>query len=895
MSGFEGIRRVFRLGIGGGDSEREVDRELAFHFEETVRELVSSGMTEGEARMESRRRFGDEARYRKELGRMARGADRRMRVAEGLGTVGTVVREAARGVVRAPGLALAVVVVIGLGVGVNAAMFGVLDRVFVRPPAWVRDADGVRRVFVHRRYSTGREGTDAYHTYPDYRDWSGVESLAATAAYSPQELVVTTPAGVERQPVTLATAGFFPLLGVRPSLGRFYGEAEDRLGGARVAVLSHEFWRSRFGGSADVLGEQVEVEGTGYTVVGVAPPGFTGAELKPVSVWLPFHAAGELVEGGTEWVESRGWYWFEVLARLDPSVPVHRAEAEATAALRAGRADNPGYDAEAKVELASLILARTSEASAEAKVVPWLMGVALMVLLLTCANVANLLLARASARERETAVQLALGAGQGRIIGTAMLESMLLALAGGAAAIVLAAWGGGLLRSLMLPDLAWRDAPGGARVLAFGLAVTLLAGLLSGLVPAFRLSRPHVVGSLRANGRGVVRGRSRMRSGLLVAQAAISVVLLVGTGLFVLSLRHARGVDLGFEPDRVLLVRLEPEGGYPGGEAMTRMYRDAREEVRGLAGVDATAISTTLPFRNNRGVDLRVPGLDSIPTTAAGGAYINAVTGGYFEVMGLEVLQGRGLDDADDGSAARVAVVNATMARLLWPGGGALGQCLIIEEHPCATVVGVVEDHHRYELEEPASLQYYVPLSQAPFPWPPTRLIVETAHPGALAGPVRDALQGQIPGAKLVTTQPYEDVIDPSYRSWQLGATLFAAFGVLALLVAAVGLYSVLSFNVLERRPELGIRSALGAGSARLIRLFLGDGIRVAGIGTLLGLAAGGFAATRAEPLLFRVDPLDPRVLGAVAVAVLTVAAVASVLPAWRATRVDPNEVLRSE
>lgn len=896
MSGFEGIRRVFRLGIGGGDAEREVERELAHHRESTLEELRARGYSEAEARAEARRRFGDEGRYARELRRLARGRERRARAVEWLAEAWSAVSGAARGLTRAPGLAVGVVAIIALGVGVNAAMFSVLDRIFLRPPAFVENADEVRRFFVHLQYEPGRPGTNSYHPYPDYRDWSGLSAFESTAAYSPQELVVSTEAGTERRPVTLATGSFFPLLGVRPAVGRFYTPAEDRVGAELVAVLGHELWQTQFGGSEEAIGQPIEVDGATYTVIGVAPRGFTGADLQPVSVWLPFHAAGALVEGGTEWMETRNWYWFQAIARLAPGVSPEAAETQATTVHRSGRADNPDYDPEARVELASLILARTSQASAEAKVLPWLMGVAVMVLLLTCANVANLLLARGTRRQRETAVQLALGAGRWRVVGTAVLESVLLALAGGGAALVLAAWGGDLLRGLMLPGVAWQEDAGGDRVFAFGIAVALAAGLLSGLVPALRSSRPDVVESLRSAGRGVLRGRSRLRSALLVAQAAISVVLLIGTALFVVSLERARGTDLGFDPSGVLLVRVEPEGGYPGGEAMTRMYREARERVRGLPGARTTAISTTIPFRNNRGVDVRVPGLDSLPRTESGGAYINAVTGGYFEAMGMSILRGRGLTDSDDRpDGPRVAVVNETFARLVWPDEDPLGQCLLIEENPCATVIGVVEAHRRYEILEPSGMDYFVPLAQAPYPWPPTRLLVGAESPEAMAAPVMAALRGAIPGARLITAQAYADVVGERYRSWELGAALFAAFGLLALVVAALGLYSVLSFDVAQRRPELGIRAALGAERLSILRLVLGDGLRVAGVGTALGLAIGAFAATRAEPLLFGVDPLDPAVLAGVALVVLAVAALASGLPAWRAARVDPNQVLRTE
>jgi putative ABC transport system permease protein len=894
-----GLRRVFCIGLAGGDADRDVERELAFHFEETVRSLVAAGRSEGEAREEAGRRFGDERAYRRELSRLARGRDRRARARDVARAAAGVAEDAARNLSRAPLLAGAVVALLALGVGVNATMFGVVDRLFLTPPAHVEAPDQVRRFFVHlRRATTGERAAQQTFSYPDYRDWNGLEVFASTAAWSTRPLTVGHGAESERRTVTLATASYFPTLGVRPALGRFYARSEDVFGAEPVAVLSHAYWQGSFGGDPDVIGRTLAVGDATYTVIGVAPPGFTGVDLDRVDLWLPLHRAAMVEEGGTEWEGSRNWYWLQAVARLAPGTAPDRASAAATLAHRAGRAETEGYDAEARIEMEPLLLARTGGASREARVVPWLMGVALMVLLLTCANVANLLLARTIRRRRETAVRLALGVSRWRLVATVVLEAVVLALAGGAAAAAVALWGGDLLRAFLIPEATWGAGRDVVRVIAFSGVLALAAGLFAGVLPAWRSSRPRTTDALKASGRGSTRGRSASRSILLVFQAAVTVVLLVGTGLFVLSLRAARGVDLGFEPDPVLLVRIEPEGGYPGGEAMTALYRRALARVRSLPGVETASITTVTPFRNSRGIgdDLRIPGVDSIPGTPEGGAYITAVSGDYFETIGLERIRGRGITESDDAaSAPRVAVVNRTMADRVWPDGEALGACLIIRDAPCATVVGVVEDHHRFELEEHASLQYYVPLAHAPYPWPPSRLMIRTREPDRLAPTVRRELAAGLPEARLVTTRPYRDVIDPSYRSWQLGAALFAAFGVLALLVAAVGLYSVLAFDVAERRPELGIRAALGASRGRIVRRVLADGVRLAGVGIGIGLAGALFGARRAAPLLFEVSPGDPRVLGAVGMAVLAVAVAASGIPAWRAARVDPNETLRSE
>lgn len=898
MSSIRKIRRVFRLGPVRGESDREVDRELAHHCEATIADLEASGMSAADARTEARRRFGDATAYRRDLRRLARSRDRRIRYISQLDASWGTVRDAGRGLVRTPAFSLTLVLIVALGVGANATTFGVLDRLFLRPPAHVGDPESVRRIFVHLGRGTGEPWTQATHTYPDYLDWASVDELESTAAWSSTRLTVGHGESAARIPVTLATASLFPTLRTQPALGRFFGEAEDNFGAAPVAVLGHSYWQAQYGGRRDVLGESIDVGDASYTIIGVAPPGFTGVDLERTDVWLPFHRAGMVEEGGTEWVGSRNWYWFHAIARLADGVAPERAEAAATAAHRLGRGEQSQYDAEARVELASLMLARTGQASREARVVPWLMGVALMVLLLTAASMTNLLLARGMRRRQETAVRVALGVSRRRLVSTVIAESTILALAGGAAAIAFAVWGGDVLRSVLLPDIVWETRTDGTRIALFSSALALATGILTGLIPALRSGRLGTAQLLRGAGRGITRGRSRTRSALLVFQIAVSVLMLIGTGLFVASLRAARGVDLGFDPSRVLVARLEPEGGNPGTDAMTSLYREARRVIDGMPGVESTAITTVIPFRNSRGIgdDLRVPGLDSLPRTRAGGAYIHAVTGDFFETVSMDVLRGRGLDDSDDvESAPRVAVVNETMARLVWPETRALGGCLIIADAPCATVVGIVADHHRFELEEDESMHYYIPLARAPYPWPPRGLLVRTSSPEILAPAIHRRLRDALPAVRLVSATPYSEVIDPQYRSWELGTRLFAAFGGLALLVASLGLFSVLAFDVTERRPELGIRAALGATRLRTVALVLGDGLRLAAAGILIGIGAALIAGRRAEDMLFAVSPGEPSVLVGVGLLTLAVAAIASGLPAWRAARIGPNEALRGE
>ncbi len=896
MSGFDGLRRVFRIGLAGGDVEREIQRELDFHLEETVAELVARGMDEATAREEAARRFGDMRWYRRELRRLDRGREKRERVAGVFRVIEESMAEALRGAGRAPGLAAAIVVVMALGLGVNGTMFALLDRVFLSPPIHVEDAGSVRRlVMTWPSMRTGKLMDQRDLAFPDYGDFQRVRGFSQLAAYTPQTLTLGHGRDAERVHAVLATASFFPLLGVHALLGRFYGPDEDAFGAPLVAVLGESLWRTRFGGDASVLGREIDVGEGRYTVVGVAPRDFTGADLERVDVWLPFRPAGALENGGQDWVDARHWYWFKAIGRLGPGVTAQAATLQATAALRAGRGREAGFE-DVRARLEPLEYGRTSGAPGEVRLAPWLMGVALIVLLIACANVANLLLARGLRRRRETAVRLALGVSRARLVAVLVLESLILAVVGAFAALLLAAWGGDVVHALLMPDLAWRPSPGDPRLLAFIGVFALLAGLMAGLLPAFQATRPHLMETLKAGGRGSGARRSRLRSGLLVAQAALSVMLLVGTGLFVRSLASARAVDLGFDPGPVLLVRLQPEGGYPGGAAMGTLYRRALGRLSKLGGVEASAIATTIPFQNARGVDIRRPGEDSLPRDL-GTMYINAVTPGFFDAIGMDVVRGRTFTRADDAeSAPRVAVVSEIMARRLWPDRDPIGQCFMIEKEGCTTVVGVVKDSHRFDLVEPEDGKYYVPLSHAPFAWPPRAILLRTGPaPERLAGAVQRELRTALPDLRLSTAQPFRDVVDPKYRAWSLGATLFAAFGLLALAVAAVGLYSLLAFTVAERTAEIGVRAALGADRARIVRQVLRDGLQLVALGIVIGLAGAALAGPWVRSLLFRTSPVDPRVMGAVAGLMLVVAAAAAGLPAWRASRVDPAEALRAE
>jgi predicted permease len=910
MSRFDGVRRAFRLGSARG----ELREELAHHFESTVEELLAAGRSREEAEAEARRRFGDERRWRREIERQDRAAAARRGWAEGWERAVWILRLALRRMGREPGFAAAVVLTFALGIGANATMFGIVDRLLLRPPAHVQDPATVRRITLSRTNpNSGEQQIQEVLTYPSFEDLSRARSFSAVAGYTTRELTLGRGDAAERAKATLTTANFLPLLGTRAEIGRFYTPEEDRAGAPQVVVLSHEYWRTRFGGDRGVLGRTVDFGYGPYTVIGVAPEGFTGVELDRVDLWLPLRAQVGKVGPPQGCVDSRGCWWMSAVARLAPGASPVTAQAEATTLFEQGMASNAdvaGRSAGARpdrseVIASPVIAARGPNASSESVVAKWLAGISLIVLLIACANVANLLLARSIRQRREIGVRLALGSSRAQVMAQVLAESLILALLGGVAALALAQWGGAVVRRVLLPDIAWGAGMVDPRVLWFVLALTLLTGLVAGLIPAVQVSRPAVYEVLRNGTRNASSPLSRTRDALTVLQAALSVVLLVGAGLFVRSLRGVEAIDLGVKPEGVLMVETVWQRDTPEADRY-RYSLAAAERLGEHPGVAAAATSATMPFRSLWGADLRVPGLDSLPRLPGGGPYINAVTADYFRVFGIKVRRGRGFTTADAKGAAPVAVVNETMARALWPGEDPLGKCLRVgygpdspvTSAPCSRVVGVVENAHRFELvDEPQAMEYFVHVPQLPSERELETVMLRArgGDPTALIPTVRRTLMGLDPRVRDVKVTPFQELIAPSLRSWRLGATMFTIFGVLALFVAGIGLYSVLAFSVAQRTFELGIRSALGATRERLVSLVLRHAFRLVGAGILLGLLTAFLAAPRVASMLYGVPARDPATFAGVVVVLVAVALAAALLPARRATRVDPSIALRSE
>jgi predicted permease len=898
-----GIRRLFNLPESRRRVQHDVDDEIRFHLESRVAELVAAGTRPETAREIAAREFGDVAQAREEIAQVDRRRLTRERRQAWWETFGQDLAYSARSLRSQPGFVAVVVLVLALGIGANVTMFGVIDRLLLRAPEYVTDPQHVVSIATGGR-ADGRDRLQETQSYPNYRDMrSASQAFDQVAAYSLDDMAFGRGREAQELRGMRVSANYFAALGVRPAVGRFFLPEEDGDPTApRVLVLGYGFWQRQFEGSRGAIGRTLAIGDDQYTIIGVAPPGFTGVTNDAVDAWVPL-TANVTADEYAGWLRSRQAYWLHVVARIRHGVTPEQASAIATAAFRAGL----GRDGESPREIETTgpsvyltsVLPREARAdSTEAKVAILLGAVSLLVLLITCANVANLQLARGIARQREVAVRIALGIDRSRLVRQLVCETVLLALIAGGAAIVVTIWGGGFVRRVLVTsDLATATTVD-LRLVAYTALAAVLTGIVSGLLPALQASRPAVSDALRAGARAGGPVRSRTRSFLLVTQAALTVVFLVGAVLFVRSLRRIQALPLGLEPDRVLVVKLRTSGMRIGESDVDALYTRLLDAARSAPGVESAAIAGGLPFSTLWAEAVKVPGRDSVPLTRDGGPYFNAVSSDYFRTMGIRVLRGRGFTEADRGSSSRTVVVNKTLADLWWPNDDAIGHCMKVggDTMPCAEVIGVVENTRRFQLIENPAVHFYVPRDQAPR-WTHTGVLVvrpvgDAAH---AVESLRRALQTRVPDAPFIDVSRLAELVNPQMRAWRLGATTFGVFGLLAVVVAALGLYSVLAYDVSRRFREIGIRVALGAGGSEIRRMVVGRAVRVAVAGAVVGFAIAIAAGPTVGPLLFQTSSHDPAAFLAAAGVLFTVAVLAAIVPMRRAARVDPIVALKVE
>ncbi len=811
-------------------------------------------------------------------------------------------RHALRQHARAPGFAALVVATVAIGIGANATMAGVIDGLLLRPPADVRDPGHVVRLVNTGRLPSGERFANAGMSLPDVLDVDR-ESSAFAALGGSVGTFLSLGSGPDaiRVRCSLVTARFFEILGARPAVGRFFG-ARDGLpadaaeGGPPLAVLGYGFWQRQFGGDPSLIGRPLHIGRLSYTVIGVAPRGFRGLEIDTPDLWLPASVAAP-VEIPRNWYAGRGSPWVSAFGRLQPGATAEEASRQATDIVR--RHNSEPTSAEWRVVAASIIRGRGPDAPREVRVALWLGGVSLLVLLIACANVANLLLGRAFARRREIAVRLALGAGRTRLFRQLMTESSLLVTAGAAGALVLAAGGGRLLRSLFVMDLSATRLID-VRVLLFTSIIALGTGTLISFAPLLQARSLDLTKALRTGATAGGERSSLLRAALLGTQAALCMMLLVAAGLFALSLRRVEGLDTGMDPSRTLMVRLDLNRSLlPVAAQYDATVEAIITRVRAIPGVTGAVQEVSAGAVAPRSLATRDRDWWAMSDRAA---YLMAVDSGYFRTLGATSLLGRDFMSTDRKGSPRVAIVTEPLARLLWPGESAVGQCLVYSmwgdsRDGCVTVVGVIGGFHSYDLLDRGTLLLYIPMAQrAQTIVRPTVMYVGVRGDPAQAAPaIRRAVQGARADLPAVTVTTMQEELAPQYRPWRLAALMFELFGGVALTIAIVGLYGVVAFTAAQRRHEVAVRIALGARTRHVLRTIAGSGLAVVAGGLALGAGLALAVRRWIGALLYKTSPSDPRIIAGMAVLLLAVAFAASLIPVLRALRRNPAAILKSE
>ena len=889
-----GVRRLLRIDRElGRQVPDDVDAEIRFHLESRVDELLAEGVDRAAAERRALEEFGDLEGARRTLGRETARTERRRRRLEWLHEFRDDVLYGWRKLRSRPGFAAVAILTLALGIGATTAMFSVVYAVLLRPLPYPHPDRLVQMWDVNP--GGGDHNVVASGDYLAWRDQaSSFEAVGAYGwAFSPS--MVDRDGRPSRVSSVTVTPSVFRILGTRPEVGRMFTRQEGERGAAAAVLLSHSVWRTRFGGDSSVVGRTLKLDDEPYTVVGVlaprlrlSPPGRPG--VRRTAVRCRGHGRSTGRTSGTS----------SAALRRGVSLGQARSEVEGIQA-RLGKQ----YPEAMQGWGVNLVPFRSDLVASVRPLLLALFGMVVLVLLITCANLANLLLARALSREREVALRAALGAGRGRLLRQLLTESLVVAVLGGGLGVVAVRSGLAALVSLApsnIPLLGHTRVDAG--VLAFSAATTLAVTLLIGLVPALRVTgsgRRHALRSGRDGSSDPRHGR--LRAGLLIAEVALAVVLLVGTGLLVRSFERLQGVDPGFESHHALTAMLDlPRSRYPSTKEQAEFYSRLLRRVRGLPGVVSAAGTAEPPVI---GYDNTFSfAIQGRPSNRADGmqadAPLRAITPGYFRTMRIPVRRGRAIDERDVAGSERVAVINESMARRSWGTRDPIGDRISFGGATGPDwwrIVGVVGDVKNLGADQPAQPAVYIPQVQKRWDWMSWLTIVARTDraPATLGDPLRQALWGIDDRLSIVRLTTMDQVYAGSNARRRFAALLVGGFGALAVLLGLTGVYGVLSYSVGERRREFGVRMALGADGRSIAGSVLGSGLRLAVAGILVGLLAALVLGRFLKSLLFEVSAADPVTFAAVPLLVVVVAGLASWLPARRATRVDPAEVLRVE
>jgi predicted permease len=914
------MRRVFRLPLGRTPNARDVDDELAFHIETRVGRLVASGMTEKDARAEALRQFGNVAATRDDCVTLDEQRERAM-------TRGDMIHElrqntvfAVRTLRRNFGVTLVIVLALAIGIGANTAIFTLIDAVLVRalpvshPEQLVAVGDPTRVGGLSQ--GTPRTDVLSYDVYKDLRDhnrsFSGILASARTGRLN---VYIDGQSGdVEHPRARFVSGNYFSVLGVRPAAGRTLNDADDGSGTAsQVATISHGYWTRRFHDDPSVIGRSIVVQGIRITIVGVSAASFSGEIVGTnTDIWLPI-GLNDILHPNRPILADRATNWILALGRLKPGVTLEQARQDVTRTIRESiLANSPGrIGAEFTASKPKYYVSDGSKGFSrvrqqfQAPLTTLMIGVMLL-LCIICANVANLLLARSIARGREMAVRLALGADRRRIVRQLLTESAVLALAGAAAGTVLAIWGSRGLLVLSGAASTSIDLGIDIRVLSFTLGLLVLSVLLFGLAPALRASRVDLASTMRAGSQAVagnalgLRGqRAPLGKLLIVGQVALSAVLLVGAAMLVRSLRNIQTTDVGLDRDHLVIVDLDIAARGYSGAALANLVHSLSDRIRSIPGVAAAGYSENGIFSGTEsGMSVELPGFTFRAPGDSDVAYDQA-SPGYANAIGARLIEGRDLVASDEGKLARVAIVNQSLANFYFPHGSAVGQYLHTQDSIAVQIVGVIGDTRDHALlGDPLRRMYFPYAHHDAAIGPPQTLSLEvrtTGDPTDLVQQIRKTVTATDANLPIDNIDALTALMSESISQQRLLAQLATAFGILALVLAAIGLYGVMTYAITRRTGEIGLRVALGARQADVIRLVLFDALRLVAGGLVIGVPLA-LASTRfLRAQLHGVGTIDPASV-AVAIGVLAISGVVAVtLPALRASRVSPIVALKAE
>ncbi|MGH9718661.1 MAG: ABC transporter permease [Bryobacteraceae bacterium] len=806
-------------------------------------------------------------------------------------------RHSLRLLARNPGFAATAVAALALGIGANTAVFSVVYGTLLRPLPY-RDPDRLVFVWEHVKKFGLERNTPAPGNYAGWREQNRVFENLGAYAYGPFFDFTLTDDNPEHLEAALVTADLFPVLGVSPALGRNFLPDEDRAGARKVILISDALWRRRFAADPNIVGRSIAVNSEVHTVVGVMPPRF-GYPLTQTNAWFPIRFSNADLQ-------NRNSHFLHILARLKPGVTLKQASAEMSTIAQRLETDYPQTNS----GIGAVVVPMKEQLSGDIRpALVVLLAAVGFVLLIACANVANLLLARATGRQREMAIRAALGAGRKRLVRQMLTESLALGIAGGTLGILAGAWGVELLLLLVPKTLLLGVVPttvsGGVNgpVLLFSTAIAIASGILFGLAPALSISQLELSGSLKEGSRGAGAGaaRLRIRNALVVTEVALALVLLAGAGLMTKSFVRLTGVDPGFDANHVLTATLSMRGAqYDKPEIRHAAYKELLRRVESIPGVESAGVINLLPLtlRGGSGA-FHVEGTAEPNPGQEPLANQRTISPNYHRAMRIPLRAGRFIDDRDSATAPLVAVVNETMVRRYFPGGDALGKRIRMGRasrySQWIQVVGITGDVRQYALDTDPNPEIYFSHQQYNFGRPRWLVVRSSTPPPGLAAAVRSEIRAVEPTEPVDNVQTLNAILGESVALPKIEMVLLGSFSFMAVALACIGIYGVMSYLVAQRTAEIGIRVALGATRGSVLRLVILQGARLVGIGVAAGLAASLGLASLLSKLLFQVKPSDPATAVSVSLLIAAVAMAACAVPAWRATRVDPINALRHE